>query len=135
MASATLSSKEVSANQPAKPAGGLRHGATDDEILGIGLSQEAAERDGQLEFNWEVEDSDGDEKPWKKGEPEASAASELKAELEGNPELRTAADDAAAYRKAFAIPEDARAASTDWPTWMRCFSRDDPRTIRDLLKR
>lgn len=113
MATAALISQETSANLPAKVA--VRRAATDDEILGISTdSGPLASGDQQLGFNWDVDDAAPGKttRAGKDGEPQAGAAAKLKTVLDANPDLRSAWDDAAAYRKTFATPEEARTANT-----------------------
>lgn len=117
MATATLSSREAPPNQTAKTNTTTRRTATDDEILGIveRRTPSALLDDQQTESIGDVGDvgHDGHEEvPAKDAESPADSASDLRALLDSNPQLRSAWDDAAEYRKAFATPEEARAAGT-----------------------
>jgi len=113
MATATLNSQEVAANKPGKTGSPVRCGATDDEILGIGASCETpTPQDRQTEFNLNKDDPDAERATQQEREAESITGADLKAALDANPELRSAWEDAEAYRKTFATPQDALAAST-----------------------
>lgn len=119
MATATLISQEAASSPANKPSTAAnkstkpsRRAATDDEILGLGPTAEANAPEEQLELIWESQDPKPAGESGKNGDSEAQRGSELQAALDANPELRNAWDDAAAYRKTFATPEEARTAST-----------------------
>lgn len=119
MVTATLTSQDTSstpankqstaANKSTKP---LRRAATDDEILGLGQTSEANAPHEQLELIWETQDPGSTGEPGRNGDSQSQRGSELQAVLDANPELQNAWDDAAAYRKTFATPEEAKTAST-----------------------
>jgi hypothetical protein len=113
MATATLSSQESTANAPAKAGAQLRRGATDDEILGIeiGAAREASATKGHR-IDSDLNKKDPKIEATSNQDHQAVSEKELPAVLDANPELRSAWEDAAAYRKTFATPEEAQSAST-----------------------
>lgn len=88
------------------------HGASDDEILGIGTSGQAPR--GQDGFDWEgdtAENASGASADQANAAPPTAETPGLEAALAANPELRRAWDDAHAYRETFRTPAEARTAT------------------------
>jgi hypothetical protein len=130
MATATVTPRETAPSKNAPSArrasetssntigqAGAAHNATDDEILGLSETSDTntAGRK-QLEFNWDVEDPNADQAKQLEGDQEqglrSSRERELNAVFDANPDLRRAWDEAIAYHKTFATPQEARTAKT-----------------------
>lgn len=118
------SAADSSAHAQASPAGpttrSLRRNATDDEILGITYGHRkdpgaAAESSSDSEENNCSQESNASDRESLSttGDPGLAEAEpeELRGVLDANPKLRSAWDDAQAYRKVFATPEEARTAT------------------------
>jgi len=111
---------------PAEPGSGrtaatvARRNATDDEILGItyghrGDSAATEEAAGLADENGKSGNADAGNLDADSATDESKLAElgpeKLRRALDANPELRTAWEDAQAYRKVFATPEEAQAAT------------------------
>lgn len=115
MATATLVSQPAGDAQPKTSRLAQRtpqRPPTDDEILGIVAESAMPPLENQLEFNWNEDARDGDAQKNNAAKTDEKVEQNLQAALESNPELKGAWEDSAAYRRTFATPEEARAAST-----------------------
>jgi hypothetical protein len=92
-----------------------RRAATDDEILGIGQATEdgGASSSGGLKTGLAAREPDMglDSAPEPRTEGVTADPANLRVAFDANPELRQAWQDAQAYRKTFATPEEAREAT------------------------
>jgi len=112
MTSATVVTQEPAQKTAPKAGEARRRPATDDEILGLQVTVEPEAKGEEAAFRWDNEADQSGMKGSKNLESHTARPSDIAALLEANPELRMAWDDAAAYRKAFATPDEANVAST-----------------------